>query len=148
MYPRSYEGRYMSRPTLDEYFMAIAHQVATRSTCLDKQVGCVLVDTSDHIIATGYNGAPSGFPHCVNCTVNQYNNKMLCVSAHAEQNAMLMCDTTKIACCYCTLEPCIVCTRMLMNTSCRRVVFATHTKISGASLWKTINNDWSWSRYD
>ena len=52
------------RPTADEYFMAMAMLVATRSTCIRRQVGCVLVDENKNILATGYNGVVSGHPHC------------------------------------------------------------------------------------
>jgi dCMP deaminase len=52
------------RPTKIEYFLAIAKVVATRSTCLRRSVGCVLVDKRGHILSTGYNGVASGQPHC------------------------------------------------------------------------------------
>ena len=53
-----------SRPTADEYFMAMAMLVATRSTCIRRQVGCVLIDNNNNILATGYNGVVRGQPHC------------------------------------------------------------------------------------
>ena len=54
----------MARPTWDEYFMEITHLVAKRSTCLRRQVGAVIVKDKN-ILATGYNGAPSGVAHCL-----------------------------------------------------------------------------------
>ncbi len=54
----------MNRPTKDEYFMRMARLVATRSTCLRRSVGCVLVNERGHVIATGYNGVAAGMPHC------------------------------------------------------------------------------------
>ena len=52
------------RMSWDEYFMRMAHLVAKRSTCLRRQVGAVLVK-DNRVLATGYNGAPKGLPHCV-----------------------------------------------------------------------------------
>ena len=49
----------------DKYFLEIATIVAKRSTCLRRSVGCVLVDTQNHIVATGYNGVPKSFDHCL-----------------------------------------------------------------------------------
>lgn len=52
------------RPTKNEYFIAMAIVVSTRATCLRRHVGCVMVDTKGHVLSTGYNGRPSGWPHC------------------------------------------------------------------------------------
>ena len=60
----AYLGDNMARPGWDEYFMEITHLVAKRSTCLRRQVGAVLVKDKN-ILATGYNGAPSGVAHCL-----------------------------------------------------------------------------------
>ena len=57
-------GSYMSRPSWEEYFMDITRLVAKRSTCLRRQVGAVLV-MDKRLLATGYNGAPSGLAHCL-----------------------------------------------------------------------------------
>lgn len=134
-----------ARLSKDEYFMLIAQAVSQRSTCLDKQVGCVLVDSSGIILATGYNGAPRGMFHCRTCTVYEYRDKSLCPAAHAEQNALLQADPSRVYACYSTLEPCIVCTRMLMNTECRKVIYGKETKQSGKQLWSILNDpDTSW----
>jgi len=53
----------MNRPTIDEYFMAMAHLVSERSTCLRRKVGAVMVKNKQ-VLSTGYNGAPKGLPHC------------------------------------------------------------------------------------
>ena len=62
-----------NRPSFDEYFMEIAHVVAKRSTCLRRKVGAVIVKDK-HILTTGYNGAPSGMPHCldIGCLREQF----------------------------------------------------------------------------
>lgn len=52
------------RPTREEYFVAMAKLVSTRSTCLRRSVGCVLTNARGHVLATGYNGVASGQPHC------------------------------------------------------------------------------------
>jgi dCMP deaminase len=53
----------MERLSWDDYFMEITHLVAKRSTCLRRHVGAVIV-RDKRILATGYNGAPRGLPHC------------------------------------------------------------------------------------
>lgn len=139
----------MNRLTKDEYFMDIARTVAKRSTCLDKQVGCVLVNSKGIILSTGYNGAPSGMAHCCDngiCLAQAEGNKLICPAAHAEQNAMLYADANDIFACYCTLEPCVTCTRMLMNTVCTKVIFGqvTNPKHSGKQLWSKVNDTATW----
>ena len=85
----------MGRPSWDQYFMDIAVLVSSRSTCLRRQVGAVLV-RDKHIIATGYNGAPRGVAHCldVGCLREQLNipsgeRHEMCRGTHAEQNAII-----------------------------------------------------------
>ena len=56
----------MTRPSNDEYFMEMAHLVASRSTCLRRKVGAVMV-ADKRVLTTGYNGAPKGLPHCGRC---------------------------------------------------------------------------------
>ena len=115
----------MSRPGWDEYFMEITHLVAKRSTCLRRQVGAVLVKDKN-ILATGYNGAPSGVAHCldVGCLGERHE---LCRGLHAEQNAIIQAAKhgTNIngAILYCTTMPCIICSKMIINAGIRRVVY-------------------------
>lgn len=126
------------RIDIDAYFMNIALAVAQRSTCLDKQVGCVIVNKHNRIVSTGYNGAPAKSRHCSQCQVKLFNDKNLCPAAHAEQNALLWALPEEVHLVYCTLEPCITCTRMLLNTLCVGVRFLhdTNPKRSGAQLWR------------
>ena len=135
----------MSRITIDEYFMQIARAVSWRSTCYDKQVGCVLVDENNHIIATGYNGNPTGMVNCIDAYTQCPNiTGDCCYAVHAEQNALLRCDTSKIAKAYCTLEPCISCTIKLMNTACKEIIYAkpTNPKKSGKQPWLNASKIW------
>ncbi len=121
------------RPTWDEYFLDIARLVATRSTCLRRQVGAVLVKDK-RILATGYNGPPSGISHCLD--VGCLREKMgipsgerheLCRGLHAEQNAILQAAfhgiSIKGATLYCTHHPCIICSKMLINAGISKIVY-------------------------
>jgi dCMP deaminase len=114
------------RPTWDEYFMDIAFTVAERSTCDRAHVGAVLV-RDRRMLATGYNGAPAGLPHC-----DEVGHLMVdghCVrTLHAEQNAIIQAALhgigTEGATAYVTHQPCLTCAKMLINAGIRRVVFA------------------------
>ncbi|MGB9876628.1 MAG: deoxycytidylate deaminase [bacterium] len=123
----------MERPPWDEYFMQIARVVATRSTCLRRQVGAVLVKEK-RILTTGYNGAPRGLPHCleVGCLREQLGipsgeRQELCRGLHAEQNAIIQAAYYGVsiegATLYCTHQPCITCAKMLINAGIRRIVY-------------------------
>jgi len=76
------------RPSWDDYFMGIAKIVATRGTCDRLQVGAVLVKDK-RIIATGYNGAPPGMPHCDGPDGHQMENGHCIRTVHAEENCIL-----------------------------------------------------------
>ena len=124
----------MSRPTWDEYFMKITQTVMERSTCLRRQVGAVLV-RDKRILATGYNGAPKGLPHCseVGCLREQMGvpsgeRHELCRGLHAEQNVLLQAASHGIriegSTLYSTVYPCSLCAKMLINGGIVRVVAA------------------------
>jgi dCMP deaminase len=123
----------MARPSWDEYFMEITRLVVSRSTCLRRQVGAVVVKDKK-ILATGYNGAPSGLPHCleVGCLREEMGipsgeRHELCRGLHAEQNAIIQAAYHGVsingATLYCTNLPCIICTKMLINAGIERVVY-------------------------
>jgi dCMP deaminase len=121
----------MARPELDDYFMEIAKVVASRSTCLRRKAGAVLVKDK-RILSTGYNGVPKGLPHCedTGCPRADYpsgTHHELCRAVHSEQNAIVQAAIHGVsiegATLYCTLQPCIICTKMLINAGIRRVVF-------------------------
>jgi dCMP deaminase len=113
----------------DGYYLNIAKAVSLAGTCPRRQVGCVLVNSKGHIIATGYNGVARWLPHCSEhpCPgANKQSGEGLdaCEAIHAEQNALLQCsDVHDIAACYVTVSPCIHCIKLLMNTSVKRIVF-------------------------
>jgi len=119
------------RPSWDEYFMRIAHVVASRSTCLRRKVGAILVKDK-RILATGYNGAPKGLPHCETCLreelgVPSGQRHELCRGVHAEQNAIIQAAvfgvSTKGAVLYTTTFPCIICAKMLINAEVDEIVY-------------------------
>jgi dCMP deaminase len=123
----------MKRPSWDEYFMDITRLVARRSTCMRRQVGAVMVKDKN-ILATGYNGTPTGITHCdvTGCLREQLKvpsgeRHELCRGLHAEQNAIIQAARHGVnienSDLYCTDSPCIICTKMLINAGIRKVVY-------------------------
>jgi len=123
----------MERPSWDAYFIEIARLVSSRSTCMRRQVGAVMVK-GKHILATGYNGTPSGITHCdvTGCLREQLRvpsgeRHELCRGLHAEQNAIIQAARHGVdidgATLYCTHSPCIICTKMLINAGIRQIVY-------------------------
>jgi dCMP deaminase len=126
----------VKRPSWDEYFISIAGLVSTRSTCLRRKVGAVLI-RDKKILATGYNGAPSNIKHCekTGCLreklrIPSGERHELCRGLHAEQNAILQAAlhgvTVKDATLYSTTQPCIICAKMLINAGIKEIVIAGH----------------------
>ena len=123
----------MPRPTWDEYFMEIADLAATRSTCLRRNVGAVIVKDR-RAIATGYNGAPQGVKHCDEiggCLRQQLNvpsgqRHEICRALHVEQNAIIqaaaMGHAIEDSTIYITHKPCVICAKMIINAGIKRIV--------------------------
>ncbi len=122
----------IQRPNWDEYFMQIAVLVSSRSTCIRRKVGAVLVKEK-RILATGYNGAPSGLKHCfeTGCLreelgVPSGEKHELCRGLHAEQNAIIQSAyhgvSIKGSILYITCHPCSVCSKMIINSGIKEVV--------------------------
>ena len=123
----------MNRPSWDDYFMQMAELTAQRSTCLRRQVGAIIVKEK-HIIATGYNGAPKGLPHCEELggclreklEIPSGERHELCRALHAEQNAIIQAATLgqsiEGATIYITHQPCIICAKMIINAGISRIV--------------------------
>ena len=114
--------------------MEMAQVASKRSTCLRRSVGAVIVKDK-RLLATGYNGTPRGMAHCeeVGCLRTKLNvpsGKMheLCRGIHAEQNAVIQAAVYGVsvdgATLYCTHQPCVVCTKILINAGIRRIVYA------------------------
>jgi dCMP deaminase len=132
------------RISKDEYYLAIARDVATRATCLRRKFGAVIV-MNDSIVATGYNGAPRGCTDSITagwCYREEFKipsgeRYEMCRSVHAEQNAIIHAgrERTLGATLYlsCTdaktgeqggVEPCLLCTKMIINAGLERIVVA------------------------
>ena len=128
----SQSSRKIKRPDWDTYFMTIAKLVSSRSTCLRRRVGAVIVKNK-RILTTGYNGAPSGLPHCedVGCIRQQLKvpsgeKHELCRGLHAEQNAIIQAAyhgvSIKDSVIYVTCHPCGVCAKMIINAGITEVI--------------------------
>jgi len=115
--------------------MQICHVVASRSTCVRRNVGALLVKDR-RILTTGYNGPPKGMAHCDErggCyrdaqQIPSGQRQELCRALHAEQNAILQAAVHGVALdegitCYCTNLPCVTCAKMLLNANVTRIVY-------------------------
>lgn len=145
------------RLNYDIWALQLAEHIAQRSTCVRRAVGAVLVNTRGHILSTGYNGRHAGAPHC-NETSPDGRQPWLCRGArsasgtdldaceaiHAEQNALLQCaDVYEIHTCYTTTSPCMTCVKLLLNTSCQRIVFYdAYPQPYAEQLWRAQSREW------
>ena len=122
-----------NRPSWDEYFMKMANDVATRTTCLRRGVGAVIVKDR-RILATGYNGVPTGLTHCseTGCLREQLGvpsgqRHEICRGLHAEQNAIIQAARYGIniagATIYVNTQPCVVYAKMLINAGITEIVY-------------------------
>jgi dCMP deaminase len=121
------------RPSWDKYFIDIVEIVKTRSTCLRRQIGALIVKDK-RILSTGYNGAPSGVRHCEEAGCLRDKMKIpsgerheLCRGLHAEQNAIVQAalhgTSIEGATIYVTNQPCIICAKMIINAGIKKVVY-------------------------
>jgi dCMP deaminase len=117
------------RPTWDQSFMEMAVTVARRATCDRKHVGAVIA-RSNIILASGYNGAPRGLPHCddVGHELKEMGGRQSCVrTVHAEANAIANAARTGAsiegATLYTTAAPCLDCAKLIINAGIVRVVY-------------------------
>ncbi len=121
----------------DKRFMDLTETIAKWSSCFkaDRSVGAVIV-RNKRILTTGYNGAPSGIKSCKekgeclrqNLGIQSGTRHELCYAIHAEQNAII--QAAKMGVCiegatlYCTHQPCVICSKMIVNAGITRVVYA------------------------
>jgi dCMP deaminase len=124
----------MARPSWDEYFMSLARLAATRSTCLRRHVGAVIVKDR-MLLSTGYNDTPRGLRNCgdggcARCASDAAAGTGLdtCLCLHAEQNAIIQAAYHGVAIAggaiYCTHQPCLTCAKMVVNAGLVRIVYA------------------------
>lgn len=140
--------------------MALAVVTAQRATCLRRSVGCVLLNERGHVIATGYNGVAAGQPHCNKHDMFAPEGMPFacpgahlpsgtgldgCHAVHAEQNALLQCrDVYSIQTAYVTASPCMTCTKLLLNTSCKQIIFIDeYPHAEAKQLWESSGREWS-----
>ncbi len=128
------------RLSWNQYFMTITRQVAERSTCKRAKVGAVIV-RDKNILATGYNGAPAGMPHCLDVGCLIYESKTPdgdteenCFrTIHAEINAIAQAakngSSIKDASIYITHTPCIHCLKVLVNTGIKAIYYESPYKL-------------------
>ena len=113
--------------------MQIAQLVATRSTCVRRQIGAVLV-RDNYILSTGYNGAPAGYPHCLDVGCMRIRNNIesgerteICMAVHSEANCIIQASNHGVsiqgATLYVTNHPCSYCSRMIANSGISRLVY-------------------------
>lgn len=119
------------RISKDVTFLRIAYELAMQGTCVRRKVGCVFVDIRGHISATGWNGAARGQPHCLDSPCKGAFSPSgvdlhLCEAIHAEANAFGQCAALhEVHTVYSTASPCMDCTKLLLQTSAKRLVFLT-----------------------
>ncbi|HIJ00507.1 MAG: dCMP deaminase [Candidatus Methanomethylophilaceae archaeon] len=123
----------MERPDNDTYFMRMAELVSSRSTCLRRAVGAVIVKDK-RVLTTGYNGSPRGLKHCeeMGCVRDELNipsgtRHELCRGVHAEQNAVIQAAYFGVSIngstLYCTTFPCSMCAKILINAGISEIVY-------------------------
>jgi dCMP deaminase len=155
------------RLSRDEWALKLALLTAQRTTCCRRAVGCVLLNARGHVLSTGYNGVAAGLPHCndeILYDVDSHDVKPVllhvhacsgatapsgtnldgCQAIHAEQNALLQCrDMYAIHTAYVTASPCMTCCKLLLNTSCQRIVYVEEYPHSAAKdLWTGAGRAW------
>ena len=141
------------RKSWDSKWLEIAASIAEMSTCTRRDVGCVVVDENNHLAAIGCNGVAPGQPHCRSDRVNEPVDLAVtclgasalsgtgldsCAATHAEQNALLRCaNIFSLAACFTTVSPCVSCTKLLLSTSIRRIVFLEeYAQPAAKILWE------------
>jgi len=122
------------RPSKEETYIGVARTVSRRATCLSRRNGAVLVNSSGHVIATGYNGAPKGCKHPTECTRLRHQVQSgqfldACDDVHAEENAIVQASLSGASpeggTMYTLTSPCHRCMRMIVNASIARVVYSS-----------------------
>lgn len=132
------------RPDWDDYFMGIAQVVALRSNCIKRKVAAVIVKDR-RVISTGYNGTPRGVKNCsdggcprCNTYGSQGSNLSECFCSHAEENAITQAAyhgvNLRDSILYTTFSPCLICTKMIINTGIKKVVYSVGYSLDETAL--------------
>ena len=131
------------RPSWDHYFMDIAKTVATRSNCMKRKVAAVIVKDR-RIISTGYNGTPRGVKNCneggcprCNTFAKSGTGLSECYCSHGEENAIVQASyhgsSLRGATIYTTFSPCLICSKMIINSGLSEVVYNVTYPLGGTS---------------
>lgn len=136
----------------DTYFMVMAKVASLRSVCRSRQVGAILVDINNYLLASGYNGPPKGIPECDPCKrvdIESGTGLDRCIATHSEANALLQCpDIQRIHSLYVTISPCFGCIKLLLNTPCQRIVFVnSYPNPESEIIWKDAGREWIQLRF-
>jgi dCMP deaminase len=134
----------VGRPSWDEYFMGIARQVSTRSNCVKRKVAAIIIKDK-RIVSTGYNGTPRGTKNCdeggcPRCNGFGESGKGLdeCLCSHGEENAIIQAAyhgiSLKGSTLYTTFSPCLMCTKMIINSGIVEVVYNVQYEIADVPL--------------
>lgn len=115
--------------------MDIAGILSGLSKCLSRQVGCIITNEQGRIIGSGYNGPPSGYPHCEKCKRAKYTESSgeyleICPAVHAEINAIISCGSNldKARKMFVTDMPCHACFKTICNTPIKEIYFTNPYK--------------------
>ncbi len=126
-----------NRMSWEEYFMEITELVASRSTCDRAWVGCLLVNSSNRIVSTGYNGSVSGNPHCDDVGHTMRDGHCI-ATIHAEMNALLYCAkegiSVKDCSAYVTHFPCLNCTKALIQAGIKKIYYKNDYRVDDYAL--------------
>lgn len=126
-----------NRMSWEKYFMEITELVASRSTCDRAWVGCVLVNSSNRIVSTGYNGSVSGNPHCDDVGHTMRDGHCI-ATIHAEMNALLYCAKegipVKNCSAYVTHFPCLNCTKALIQAGIKKIYFKNDYRVDDYAI--------------
>ncbi len=120
---------FKARPSIDQYFLLLAHTVSFRATCMHRHQGAILV-RNQCIISAGYNGSPPGQPHCdaLNQCAKDLGSPCRAEGLHGESNAIVFAAKAGISTLDCTLysvySPCLSCCNIITTAGIRKVVFA------------------------
>lgn len=125
----------------DKNFLNIASEIASASNCVSKQVGAVIVKDG-RILSTGYNGTPSGYENCSSYWDNKYTSQhhewSNTYEIHAEMNAIIWAAregiSIKDATIYVTLEPCSQCSKNIIASGIKRIIYIKSYEHTNSNL--------------
>jgi dCMP deaminase len=131
-----------SRPSLDRYYTDMLDLVASRSTCIRRAVGAIVVDSKGRLVSIGYNGVPSSMLHCIDhpCPGAGDNpgDNTKCQAIHAEQNALIRAGISPgLSSIYTSTTPCFNCAKLIISSGIRHVISKIlYTDLSGINLMR------------